>query len=76
MSCCPDWTAVEQRALVNLARALKGLPRSIHLYTTDGEISACKQGVSALDLHHHLPGRISPGAVITDMHDHDPERMA
>ncbi len=44
---------------------------SIRLYSTDGEISVCKDGVPSEELNVHVAngGAINCGCSITDLHD-------
>ena len=51
-----DWSQKESAALKQLDEALRALPNSVLLYTTDGEISACKKGVSSYETMASLGG--------------------
>lgn len=49
-----NWTPEEKRWLSRACRLFRDRPKSIHLYTTDGEITACRQGSPSTDLNEHL----------------------
>jgi|JI10StandDraft_1071094.scaffolds.fasta_scaffold88399_3 hypothetical protein len=66
-----EWTKEEARWLSRAQRLFRERPPNIRLYTTDGEISACKDGVpSDVLLETVAPGdAIMAGCMLPDMHD-------
>ena len=51
-------------------RLFRDKPEKLLLYTTDGEISICKRGISSYEFSASIPdSEINCGCVITDMHD-------
>lgn len=65
------WTANEERWIAKAQELLQRKPTTVKLYTIDGEIVACKRGVSSYDLCTMVAaaGIIDGGAMLTDIHD-------
>lgn len=66
-----DWTKSELAWISRARRLFRERPDSVLLYSTDGEISACKHGVGSDDLNTRIADgeAINSGCVLTDMHD-------
>lgn len=68
-----DWTKEEKAWISRAKRLFRDKPASVRLYSTDGEISACKLGVSSDDINTNVANgaAINSGCVLTDMHDRE-----
>jgi hypothetical protein len=66
-----DWNSIEVRWIRRAKKLLREKPPSVLLYTLDGEIYACKDGVDSGDCIETVApcGTIGVGCVITDIHD-------
>ena len=45
-----EWTPEESRWMKRARKLFRDKPNTVRLYTTDGEITACKRGVPSNDL--------------------------
>lgn len=66
-----EWTKSERAWISRARRLFRDKPNTVLLYSTDGEISACKLGVMSYDLSTQIANgaAINSGCVLTDMHD-------
>lgn len=66
-----EWAKAERAWISRAIRLFRDKPDAVRLYTTDGEISACKLGVGSDEINITISGggAINSGAVLTDMHD-------
>jgi len=64
------WTKDEMRWISRAKRLFKQKPAMLEMYTTDGEISICKIGISSEILNETISeSGLHAGATMSDMHD-------
>lgn len=65
-----EWTTDERRWINRLRRVSNDKPRDVRVYVLDGNcLYICKAGVPCDELSADVPLRVSPGCVLTDIHD-------
>ncbi len=65
-----EFTKEEISAIRGVKRAFRKLPKTVKLYCTDTELSACKAGTPSEEEYMDILAHgINAGCVLTDMHD-------
>lgn len=65
-----ELTKEERGAISSLRRLAKRWPETLNLYVLDGDyLYVCKKGVPSDEICEEVHFGVSPGCVLTDMHD-------